>query len=160
MLVESQGPVWLVGTASEHSQLSQYQFQNAKDIWYGAIQTETPYYQPNPKADVPFKKNDKYFDPDMSNTTSAWAVRIIDSESIWNYGSGTYSFFDNYSQKCVVGQNCQEHINEIENSKNVNIFGLSTKASVNMISSGGQGLLKDKDNRSNFCATLGIFAQP
>jgi glucan 1,3-beta-glucosidase len=160
MLVESQGPVWLVGTASEHSQLSQYQFQGAKDIWYGAIQTETPYYQPNPAATVPFKKNDKFFDPDMSNTTSAWAVRIIDSESIWNYGAGTYSFFDNYSQKCVTGQNCQEHINEIENSSNVNIFGLSTKASVNMISSGGQGLLKDEDNRSNFCATLAIFAQP
>lgn len=159
MLVESQGPVWLVGTASEHSQLSQYQFQNAKDIWYGAIQTETPYYQPNPKANVPFTKNDKYFDPDMSNTSSAWAVRIIDSESIWNYGSGTYSFFDNYAQECVVGQNCQEHINEIEGSSNVNIFGLSTKASVNMISSGGKGLLKDKDNRSNFCATLAIFAQ-
>ncbi|KAH7407073.1 exo-beta-1,3-glucanase [Phaeosphaeria sp. MPI-PUGE-AT-0046c] len=160
MLVESQGPVWLVGTASEHSQLSQYQFQNAKDIWYGAIQTETPYYQPNPKANVPFKKNDKYFDPDMTNMSSAWAVRIIDSESIWNYGSGTYSFFDNYAQKCVVGENCQEHINEIEGSSNVNIFGLSTKASVNMISSGGKGLLKDKDNRSNFCATLAIFAQP
>ncbi|OAL05122.1 pectin lyase-like protein [Phaeosphaeriaceae sp. SRC1lsM3a] len=159
MLVESQGPVWLVGTASEHSQLSQYQFQNAKDIWYGAIQTETPYYQPNPKANVPFTKNDKYFDPDMSNMSSAWAVRIIDSESIWNYGSGTYSFFDNYAQECVVGQNCQEHINEIEGSSNVNIFGLSTKASVNMISSGGKGLLKDKDNRSNFCATLAIFAQ-
>jgi glucan 1,3-beta-glucosidase len=159
MLVESQGPVWLVGTASEHSQLSQYQFQNAKDIWFGAIQTETPYYQPNPTANVPFKKNDKFFDPDMSDVKAAWAVRIIDSESIWNYGSGTYSFFDNYEQTCVANQNCQEHINEISGSSNVNIFGLSTKASVNMISSGGQGLLKDKDNRSNFCATLAIFAQ-
>jgi glucan 1,3-beta-glucosidase len=159
MLVESQGPVWLVGTASEHSQMSQYQFQGAKDIWYGAIQTETPYYQPNPTATVPFTKNDKYFDPDMSKTSSAWAVRIVDSSSLWNYGAGTYSFFDNYDQKCVVGQNCQEHINEIESSSNINIFGLSTKASVNMISSGGKGLLTDADNRSNFCATLAIFAQ-
>jgi hypothetical protein len=50
-------------------------------------------------------------------------------------------------------------MNEIANSTNVNIFGLSTKASVNMITSGGQGLLKDVDNRSNFCATLAIFAQ-
>lgn len=159
MLVESQGPVWLVGTASEHSQLQQYQFSGAKDIWFGAIQTETPYYQPNPAATVPFKKNDKFFDPDMSNQTSAWAVRIIDSESIWNYGSGTYSFFSNYAQECVTGQNCQEHINEIESSTNVNIFGLSTKASVNMITSGGKGLAKDSDNRSNFCATMAIFAQ-
>lgn len=159
MLVESQGPVWLYGTASEHSQLSQYHFQGAKDIWYGAIQTETPYYQPNPAANVPFTKNDKFFDPDMSQLTSAWAVRVIDSESIWNYGSGTYSFFDNYAQTCVPLQNCQEHMNQIENSTNVNWFGLSTKASVNMITSGGQGLAKDADNRSNFCATLAIFAQ-
>ncbi|KAF1347408.1 pectin lyase-like protein [Lizonia empirigonia] len=161
MIVESQGPVWLVGTTSEHSQMSQYHFQGAKDIWYGAIQTETPYYQPNPKANVPFTKNDKYFDPDFSEgSTSAWAVRVIDSSSIWNYGAGTYSFFSNYDQACVTGQDCQEHINEITNSTNVNWFGLSSKASVNMITSNGQGVVKDADNRSNFCATLAIFAQP
>lgn len=159
MLVESQGPVWLYGTASEHSQMSQYQFSGAKDIFYGAIQTETPYYQPNPAADVPFTKNDKFFDPDMSQLTSAWAVRVLDSESIWNYGAGTYSFFSNYAQTCVPEQNCQEHINQIENSTNVNWFGLSTKASVNMITMGGVGQAKDEDNRSNFCATLAIFAQ-
>jgi glucan 1,3-beta-glucosidase len=163
MLVESQGPVWLYGTASEHSQLVQYQFQGAKDIWYGAIQTETPYYQPNPSAQVPFVANAKYNDPIFpadSKTASAWAVRVIDSESIWNYGAGTYSFFSNYDQECVPGQNCQEHINEIEGSRNVNWFGLSSKASVNMITQGGKGVVKDEDNRSNFCATLAIFAQP
>ena len=161
MIVESQGPVWLYGTASEHSQMSQYHFQGAKDIFYGAIQTETPYYQPNPKADVPFTKNDKYFDPDFAaqGLTSAWAVRVIDSSSIWSYGAGTYSFFSNYAQECVPGQNCQEHINEISNSTNVNWFGLSSKASVNMITTNGKGLVKDEDNRSNFCATLAIFAQ-
>jgi glucan 1,3-beta-glucosidase len=163
MLVESQGPVWLYGTASEHSQLVQYQFQGAKDIWYGAIQTETPYYQPNPSAQVPFVANSKYNDPIFpadSKTASAWAVRVIDSESIWNYGAGTYSFFSNYDQECVPGQNCQEHINEIEGSRNVNWFGLSSKASVNMITQGGKGVVKDEDNRSNFCSTLAIFAQP
>jgi len=50
-------------------------------------------------------------------------------------------------------------MNEIANSTNVNWFGLSSKASVNMITSGGQGLALDEDNRSNFCATLAIFAQ-
>ncbi|KAF2642104.1 beta-1,3-glucanase [Massarina eburnea CBS 473.64] len=161
MLVESQGPVWLYGTASEHSQLYQYQFQNAKDIFFGAIQTETPYYQPNPDATTPFTTNTQFSDPDMSTKSdkTAWAVRVIDSESIWNYGAGTYSFFQNYDQKCVTGQNCQTDMNEISNSTNVNIFGLSTKASVNMITSGGKGLALDADNRSNFCATLAIFAQ-
>jgi glucan 1,3-beta-glucosidase len=160
MLIESQGPVWLYGTASEHSQISQYHFEGAKDIFYGAIQTETPYYQPNPAANVPFKKNDKYFDPDMSQQKSAWAVRAINSESLWSYGAGTYSFFDNYSQDCVITQTCQQDMNQIENSSNINWFGLSTKASVNMVTSGGKGLVKDEDNRSNFCATLAIFAQP
>jgi hypothetical protein len=162
MIVESQGPVWLYGTASEHSVLSQYHFQGAKDIFLGAIQTETPYYQPNPAATTPFKVNQKFFDPDFSESESksAWAVRIIDSESIWLYGSGTYSFFSNYDQQCVVGQNCQEHINQVDGSKNVNWFGLSSKASVNMITQGGVGIVKDEDNRSNFCATLAIFAQP
>ncbi|KAF2194498.1 glycoside hydrolase family 55 protein [Zopfia rhizophila CBS 207.26] len=164
MLVESQGPVWLWGTASEHSQLCQYQFQGAKDIFYGAIQTETPYFQPNPDASVPFKTNEKYFDPDFSKCTtegckSAWAVRIIDSSSIWSYGSGTYSFFRNYDQKCVSDQNCQENIIQVDGSTNVNLFGVSTKASVNMITQNGQGVAKDEDNRSNFCATLAIFAQ-
>ncbi|KAF2266470.1 pectin lyase-like protein [Lojkania enalia] len=160
MLVESQGPVWLWGTASEHSQLCQYQFQGAKDIFYGAVQTETPYYQPNPTASVPFKVNSKYFDPDFSNTenASAWAIRIIDSESIWSYGSGTYSFFRDYDQTCVPGQNCQKDIIELENSSNINLFALSTKASENMVTSGGVGLALDSDNRSNFCATLAIFA--
>jgi glucan 1,3-beta-glucosidase len=162
MLVESQGPVWLYGTASEHSVLSQYHFQGAKDIFYGAIQTETPYFQPNPDFTTPFKSNPKYFDPDFSTKAdkTAWAVRIIDSSSIWNYGAGTYSFFQNYGQTCVNTQDCQQDLNQIENSTNVNIFGLSTKASVNMITSAGKGLALDADNRSNFCATLAIFAQP
>lgn len=42
VLVESQGPVWMYGTASEHSQLYNYQLANAKNIYMGAIQTETP----------------------------------------------------------------------------------------------------------------------
>lgn len=162
MLVESQGPVWLYGTASEHSVLSQYHFQGAKNIYLGAIQTETPYYQPNPNALTPFKKNDKYFDPDMNakSDKTAWAVRIIESDNIWVYGAGTYSFFQDYNQKCVAENNCQEHINEVDaKSTNVNIFGLSSKASVNMITQEGKGLALDSDNRSNFCATLSIFAQ-
>ena len=87
-------------------------------------------------------------------------MRVTDgSESIWSYGAGTYSFFQNYDQDCVVGQNCQQDMNEVANSTNINWFGLSTKASVNMITMGGQGVAKDEDNRSNFCATLAIFAQ-
>lgn len=42
VLVESQGPVWLYGTSSEHHQLYNYQLSGAKDVYMSAIQTETP----------------------------------------------------------------------------------------------------------------------
>ena len=43
VLIESaEGPVWLYGTSSEHSQLYNYQVLNAKNVYMGAIQTETP----------------------------------------------------------------------------------------------------------------------
>lgn len=43
VLIESQnGPVWMYGTSSEHSQLYNYQISNAKNVFMGLIQTETP----------------------------------------------------------------------------------------------------------------------
>ncbi len=42
VLIESQGPVWMYGTSSEHSQLYNYQLVNAKNVYMSAIQTETP----------------------------------------------------------------------------------------------------------------------
>ncbi|KAF3213001.1 hypothetical protein TWF679_005570 [Orbilia oligospora] len=42
VLIESQGPSWFYGTASEHSVLYQYQLQGAKNIFMGLIQTESP----------------------------------------------------------------------------------------------------------------------
>ena len=43
VFIESaEGPVWAYGTSSEHSQLYNYQLSNAKNVYMGAIQTETP----------------------------------------------------------------------------------------------------------------------
>jgi glucan 1,3-beta-glucosidase len=42
VLIESQGPVWLWGTSSEHSQLYNYQISNARNVFMALIQTETP----------------------------------------------------------------------------------------------------------------------
>lgn len=46
VLIESQNPVWFYGTGSEHNQLYNYQLQNAKNVFMGLIQTETPYVHP------------------------------------------------------------------------------------------------------------------
>jgi glucan 1,3-beta-glucosidase len=41
LLSESQGPVWLIGTGSEHHALYQYSLANAANHYLGLIQTET-----------------------------------------------------------------------------------------------------------------------
>lgn len=100
------GAIWLIGTAVEHHTLYQYQFDNTKNIFAGQIQTETAYYQPKPNATYPFPALDEWNDPDFAlscenaigeNCAEGWGLRIIDSESIYVYGAGMYSFFDNYS---------------------------------------------------------------
>ncbi|KAK6519188.1 hypothetical protein TWF281_003877 [Arthrobotrys megalospora] len=63
VLIESQGPSWFYGTASEHNVLYQYQLQGAKNIFMALIQTESPYFQPNPVAPAPFL-------PGYTNTNS------------------------------------------------------------------------------------------
>jgi glucan 1,3-beta-glucosidase len=41
ILSESQGPVWLIGTASEHAGIYQYSLVNARNHYMGLIQTES-----------------------------------------------------------------------------------------------------------------------
>lgn len=99
ILVESQGPTWMYGTSSEHHALYQYQFSNARDIVVGMIQTESPYYQPVPRAPQPFTIGQFPADPDFTNCTStsvtcpvSWAVRIVDSSSIYVLGAGKFAY--------------------------------------------------------------------
>lgn len=166
VLLETQGPAWLYGTSSEHSVFYNYQLLNAKDVFMGMIQSETPYFQSNPAAPAPFTIQSG--DPnwavcDSQNPTApckkAWGLRVDASSDVLVYGAGLYSFFENYEQTCVAGQNCQQNMISIQNgSSNVHMYALSTKASVNMVTQDGVGVALDKDNRSNFCATLAMWA--
>jgi len=135
LLIEA-SRVWLVGTSVEHHTLYQYQLVNASDIWMGQIQTETPYYQPNPPAPFPFtQRSAAYYDPDFdadclgsphnfefNNGTQtlalagsppcamAWGLRVLSSENVLVFGAGLYSFFNNYQTNCsqaTAGENCQ-----------------------------------------------------
>lgn len=99
-LIESQGPSWWYGTASEHSQLYQYQLLNAKNAFLGHMQSETPYYQAAPTADKPFTIGRFPSDPTFRQCISpfcksAWALRVIRSSNIYIYSAGFYSFFQN-----------------------------------------------------------------
>ncbi|WEW54745.1 pectate lyase superfamily protein [Emydomyces testavorans] len=163
VLIESQGPVWLYGTASEHNTLYNYQINDAKNVYMAMIQTETPYFQSNPDALVPFKPNPKFKDPTFDDCTTAsckkaWGLRVVQSSDVFLYGGGLYSFFENYRQECLQTESCQLNMVDIDCSQ-VYLYGLSTKASTNMITSGGQGVVLQKDNRNNFCSTLAFFRQ-
>ncbi|KAK4197536.1 family 55 putative glycoside hydrolase [Triangularia verruculosa] len=144
LLIEGSN-IWLVGNAVEHHTLYQYQLVNATDIWMGQIQTETPYYQPNPQAPYPFTQlNADLYDPDFITdcpTTSAgtvdqlpgnapcamaWALRILGSKDVMVFGAGLYSFFNNYSTNCSTnraGENCQARIMWIQDGIGTEVLG-------------------------------------
>ncbi|KAF3940010.1 hypothetical protein ABW19_dt0204076 [Dactylella cylindrospora] len=71
VLIQSEGPTWMYGTASEHNVLYQYQLQGAKNIFMSLIQTESPYYQTAPGAPAPFP----YM---MGGTGTATSKRSLD----------------------------------------------------------------------------------
>lgn len=165
VLVESPGPTWFWGTASEHSIFYNYQFKDAGAFFGGFMQSETPYMQPVPLAPKPFETNSDYDDPTFTvckNSTSdvpcqdAWAMRIWNSRDMLVYSTGMYSFFNNYKQLCTPEQNCQENMIHIQNSQ-VDMYAVSTKAAVNMIVDDDVGSVKDADHRSNFCATIAYY---
>ena len=166
VLVESQGPVWMYGTSSEHSQLYNFEFANAQNVYAGVLQSETPYMQSNPTAlNGGFQPSDTYFDPDFSNCNGdagcekAWGVRVFASTDILVYGAGLYSFFDNYGQTCLATESCQLNMVSIECSSEVYLWALSTKASTNMVTVDGTGVVKGEDNMSNFCQTIALFEE-
>ncbi|KAK5626045.1 hypothetical protein RRF57_001761 [Xylaria bambusicola] len=147
MLVESQrGNIWLVGTSVEHHVRYQYQFRNTQNIYGGQIQTETPYYQPNPSARSPFPliSTDPNFDVSCpkataaSNCAEAWGLVVRASTNVLIYGAGLYSFFSNYDTSCsAVGAEtlCQQGmvLYDADNTVNFRMYGLNTIGAYGMI---------------------------
>ncbi|KAM4054323.1 pectate lyase superfamily protein [Hirsutella rhossiliensis] len=163
ILIESTKGAWLWGTASEHNVMSNYQLNNAENVYMAFIQSETAYYQGNPDSQQPFKPNSKYADPDFSTCAAnsprcarTWGMRVNNSTGVFVYGSGLYSFFDNYDQECLKTNNCQDNMIAVDQSK-VELFGISTKASANMVTLDGKPAVMDADNRNTFCGTIASF---
>ncbi|PPQ99276.1 hypothetical protein CVT26_014092 [Gymnopilus dilepis] len=158
ILSESQGPVWMIGTASEHHILYQYNVVGAQDHYMGLIQTETPYFQPAPAAPAPFSVNSDFSDPSpYASSASAWALVIKDSDNILVFGAGLYSFFENYAQDCSGTLNCQEQITSIESSTNVGLYSFSTIASTYQISVDGAEVIGEAANTNGFPSTITVW---
>ena len=127
ILSESYGPVWMIGTASEHNTLYQYNLHQAQNHWIGFAQTETPYYQPVPNPPAPFQLSPKYHDPpSYFNQTDAWAIYVRESWDITIFGAGLYNFFKNYTQACLSNTTCQTDIFNIDDVSTIQIYSLTT----------------------------------
>jgi hypothetical protein len=146
MLIESKKPTWLYGTASEHSVLYQYQLYKSKYVHAGMIQTESPYFQPNPLPPYPFADSIGRFngDPTASCFSSinpgcdaAWSVRLVKSSDISIAGAGLYSWFQTYDQTCVDTRNCQKSLVYLEqNGPGIYLQNVVTIGSEQMFSTG------------------------
>ncbi|CAG8040084.1 unnamed protein product [Penicillium olsonii] len=163
ILIENQLS-WLYGTASEHCTLYQYQLSGAKNILMAMIQTESPYYQPVPLAPNPFTPgffpNDPLFEDCESNSIScalSWAVRIIDSSSIWILGSGLYSWYSGYSQDCLETNSCQQRGLEVEESNDLWIYNLCTRAIVEMVTPFQGVPTYAKDNMNGLLSSILVW---
>ncbi|KAF7295340.1 hypothetical protein MIND_01073400 [Mycena indigotica] len=158
ILSESQGPVWLVGTAAEHFFLYQYQFFKARNHYVALMQTETPYFQPySDNFPHPFTLSKQYNDPPIPpNLQQAWAALVRSSSDIFIFGAGLYSFFSNYSKACIDTRDCQTHILDIDKaSSSVEVFSLATVSSRFQISMDGVGVVNEKDNNgTGFASTV------
>ncbi|KAF2191420.1 glycoside hydrolase family 55 protein [Zopfia rhizophila CBS 207.26] len=171
LLVESSN-IWLYGTGVEHHSLYQYHFVNAKNVFAGFIQTETPYWQPVPDArGQPYPLNTALNDPNygtscLPGNCDALGLRILNSQSILVYGAGLYSFFNNYSTDCSKKPSeggkadCQSQIFSIEggSASGVLIYGLNTIGSLSMVTIDGSDKAKWSDNVNVFPDTIGLFS--
>ncbi|EHK19381.1 glycoside hydrolase family 55 protein [Trichoderma virens Gv29-8] len=165
------GTFWLVGTAVEHHTLYQYQFANTQNIYAGVIQTETPYYQPNPNAPTPFAVNTALNDPDFATSCAgksgrcadAWGLRILSSKNVLIYAAGLYSFFENNDgnsgcDAALGPENCQNNIVDLEGTlSNIGIYNLGTVGVVNQVVENGNVLAIASANVNAFADIVALF---
>ncbi|WPH01842.1 Hypothetical protein R9X50_00469600 [Acrodontium crateriforme] len=145
ILIESKGPTWFWATASEHSELYNYQLANAGDIILSHMQTESPYYQPEKGIDAfayqpgsgSFVQDPTFDECSDSNCYSAWALRILNSSQIGIYTSGFYSFFNQHVLGCGSQQDCQEHLIETNYVGDLFYYNILTYGAVEIVSPAG-----------------------
>ena len=147
MLIEATAGTWLHGTAVEHNTLYQYNFHNARNVFAGMQQSETPYWQGNgspQNAPAPWTSLSSYGDPTFSNCNGndaqcrmAWFNTIDSSSNLFIYGSGFWTFFNGQtspSKNVCTDPACQTNACQITGStSNLHWFSVNTRLNLNVI---------------------------
>jgi hypothetical protein len=151
-LIESEGPSWIHSASNEHSTLYNWQLSGAKNIYLGAIQSETPYFQAGQlDALKPYPPKDQFSnDPEFSDCNEnirleavdtcneSWALRIIESQNVYLYNGGFYSFFQNYEDSCSkYGKTCQDKLIDTDYSESIWMYNLYTVGAKEVVSPQG-----------------------
>src|SRR3984957_18551459 len=148
VLIESQGPSWDHSASNEHSTLYNWQLSNARNIYLGHIQSETPYFQAGQTVSrAPYPPGFQGFanDPDFPDCPpsskgfdtcqESWALRIVNSRNVYLYGGGFYSFFQGYTDSCAkFGQTCQDKLIDTDRSENIWLYNIFTVGAKEVIS--------------------------
>lgn len=96
----------------------------------------------------------------ISGNCDALGLRLLNTQNVFAYGVGLYSFFNSYSTTCSNAggpENCQTEILDIENSSPVYIYELNTVGTQCMIYRDGKCLANYSDNVSVFPDTIAVF---
>jgi len=123
------------------------------------------YMQANPNALDPFLPRADYSDPMFNECNGnqcykTYGLHISNSNNVFVYGAGLYSFFDNYDQGCLITENCQQFMIMLENSSAIYLYNQYTKASANVMAIDGVAVVSSQGLQSSFCQGLVYFEEP
>ncbi|QRV73737.1 exo-beta-1,3-glucanase [Ceratobasidium sp. AG-Ba] len=152
------GPVWIVGGSSEHFAIYQYNIVEAKNVYLGLVQTESPYWQPTPAPPKPFSLSKAYKDPALTHGPAAWALSVTQSEDVYIYGAGFYNFFRSYNQSCLANYTCQETLVNIDKeSDDIYVYSLATVGVTDMLDVNSKAVISQNDNRNGFQSNIAAW---
>jgi glucan 1,3-beta-glucosidase len=170
LLVEATRGTWLVGTAFEHNTLYQYNFAGAENVFVGMQQCETPYWQGIGTAYMapePWTVNYTIYDPDFANCAAgdancrmAWFALVQGGSNLYFYGSGFWTFFNNYGNCQGPSGSCQSNAIGVTNDPlptSMYWYNLNTKSIINVIVEMGTPTATQADNPGSWGAVIGAY---
>jgi hypothetical protein len=125
--------------------------------------------QSNPDAILPYAPQTAWNDPDFlackltplsTNCQKTWGLRIINSDYVFVYGAGMYSFFVNYDATCLISNSCQQNAIEVSQSGPVYIFGIYGVGTENLVMMDQTRLVAQGMNGMSFGSGVILFEFP
>ncbi|CAK7233654.1 hypothetical protein SCUCBS95973_008667 [Sporothrix curviconia] len=162
LLVESaDGPVWLLGAGFEHCVLYNFQFAGALTIFASQLQSETPYFMPNPPATLPFPAVSAVSDPVFSSNTTytspttgatmpaavSWGFRAVNSSD---------SLHTDWMNGCGDSGRCQARLVSLESS-GVHYYDLHIVGADIMVTVDGEDIIPRASNLVNNVGEIAVF---